>query len=111
MQQRYDSVGIMLNNSNNKHILIKHITDNSLAIEKLSDSILDLKDNYKVLLKVNGIFILISFSLVIFSSLPLMYAYPSHRHGFEQIIFSLLFYAFINHWGILLSLRMFCLEH
>ena len=44
----YDSVGIMLNNSNNKHILIKHITDNSLAIEKLSDSILDLKDNYKV---------------------------------------------------------------
>ena len=46
----YDSVGIMLNNSNNKHILIKHITDNSLAIEKLSDSILDLKDNYKVAL-------------------------------------------------------------
>jgi glucosamine--fructose-6-phosphate aminotransferase (isomerizing) len=44
----YDSVGIMLNNSNNKNILIKHITDNSLAIEKLSDSILDLKDNYKV---------------------------------------------------------------
>ena len=44
----YDSVGIMLNNSNNKKILIKHITDNSLAIEKLSDSILDLKDNYKV---------------------------------------------------------------
>jgi len=46
----YDSVGIMLNNSNNKNILIKHITDNSLAIEKLSDSIVDLKDNYKVAL-------------------------------------------------------------
>jgi glucosamine--fructose-6-phosphate aminotransferase (isomerizing) len=44
----YDSVGIMLNNSNNKNILIKHITDNSLAIEKLSDSILHLKDNYKI---------------------------------------------------------------
>ena len=46
----YDSVGIMLNNSNNKNILIKHITDNSLAIEKLSNSIVDLKDNYKVAL-------------------------------------------------------------
>lgn len=58
--------------------------------------ILTLKNNYKVLLKMNGIFILISSILVVLSSLPLIYAYPSPRHGFEQIIFSLLFCSFIS---------------
>ena len=76
--------------------------------------ILTLKDNYKVLLKINGIFILISFSLIIFSSLPLMYAYPSHRHGFEQIIFSLLFCSFISSFLyslVIVSLNYFYINY